>query len=77
MLSADVHFRRTRAALKASVARNAGEPLALVEPTDPRDRMRMLYREWVRALPHQPALRAHIERAMVRCRTRIDMGRPW
>lgn len=72
-IPADVHTRRALAALK-SAANRTGEPLGLVEPTDPRERMLMLYREWVKCRPHQTRLRACVERAMVRCRTRIEMG---
>jgi hypothetical protein len=71
--AADVRIRRALAALKAA-ANRTGEPLGLVEPTDARERMLMLYREWVRCRPHQVHLKACVERAMVRCRTRIEMG---
>lgn len=72
-IPADVRTRRALAALK-SAANRTGEPLGLVEPTDPRERMLMLYREWVKCRPHQTHLRACVERAMVRCRTRIEMA---
>ena len=71
--AAAVHTRRALAALK-SAANRTGEPLGLVEPPDPRSRMLMLYREWVKCRPHQIHLKAHIEGAIVRCRTRIEMG---